>query len=857
MRSRLSVFWVRADDLANFLDDFSQIMDLLKPSDTHMSTSQDFHLLAEKVTARLEKDPSSWLLVLDNADNYDLFVGIAGRKNSISNYVPKEGRVLITTRDPRFQGTVVTAKNGLHVQPMDTNEARDLFMKLIPDHLASQSSPAIVNELLDLLGNLPLALAQAAANIAHQQCPVQEYIAAYRDKRNRPLLMEKPMLDLETTDSRTSRQSILVTYEISFEDLERTHQSSARCLNYFGFFHWQKIPESCIRALPGLRELDDQAFRNTIKRLLHLSMIEENSNPDGSEYSVHPIIHERISDRLSLEEKRSYLSDIAAVMSSKFPSGKSEIFEIRSYLSSCRYLQSHALLQINLATEFDLKSKELAGLNQHCAAFMRNSGMTVYSVQLATQAVAMEQEIWGPHSIPTILACVEKVTCLVADSQYREAYNESQSVMERLDSAEAIGAEQKMVLRTDILAGKLRACLGLEEYKEAVDILRNDLPEDFIVNHPDRRVSVYSLLDQGRFQEAQEMNNELLSSIDAQQGISHRRIWVALCHLKARILSGMREGSDAEPAMVLGDDEEQTILRIYRDVFNEHRAELAITEPSLWGSCCHLLHELREKGKTPEAADILVSILTEAVDSRLCLEGQITPIFSITLLEGLGLIDSLHEYRDARQVPPGLPIANLFVQIIALAGTASRRLWRHSRMFLLFPGLFQRLGDSHKAEGLLQEVLQDNSLEEDRWDEGLIHYHLMMAVARQGRTDDARRYRNKHFALIAPEESKYGDLDWNLKLDREEKGLYDKAKGIIATGNTNVPERWWNEHRIALNRAQLKYGLLVPANAEEDSGPEEDASDLTEKKQKRTLRKLGGLIDKLQRNSHPISHTSK
>ncbi len=274
MRSRLSVFWVRADSLANFLDDFSQIMDQLEPSSIHLSPFQDRPFLARNVTARLEKDSSSWLLILDNADNYDLFIRTAGVGNAISNYVPREGRVLITTRDPRFQGSVTAAKDGSHVKPMDTSEARDLFMRSIPLHLASQSSPAMVNELLDLLGNLPLALAQAAANIADQQRPVQGYIAAYREKRNRPLLMKEPALDLETQDTRTSRQSILATYEISFEDLERDHQSSARCLNYFGFFHWQKIPESCVRALPGLKELDDQSFRNTIKHLLHLSLIE-------------------------------------------------------------------------------------------------------------------------------------------------------------------------------------------------------------------------------------------------------------------------------------------------------------------------------------------------------------------------------------------------------------------------------------------------------------------------------------------------------------------------------------------------------------------------------------------------------
>lgn len=68
-----------------------------------MSTDQDRPLLVRSVTSRLERDPSSWLLVLDNADDYDLFVGTAWGGKSISSYTPNEGRVLITTRNHQIQ----------------------------------------------------------------------------------------------------------------------------------------------------------------------------------------------------------------------------------------------------------------------------------------------------------------------------------------------------------------------------------------------------------------------------------------------------------------------------------------------------------------------------------------------------------------------------------------------------------------------------------------------------------------------------------------------------------------------------------------------------------------------------------
>ncbi len=257
-----------------------------------------------------------------------------------------------------------------------------------------------------------------------------------------------------------------------------------------------------------------------------------------------------------------------------------------------------------------------------------------------------------------------------------------------------------------------------------------------------------------------------------------------------------------------------------------------------------------------EAAKILESMLAQAVDSRLRLEGRTLLVFTATLTIGVRVILSLHRTRDARQNHLGLSIAQLFVQMIELVGTASKRLWRGSSPLSNFSVIFLLLGESSKAEELLREALQDVILEEDTSDEGLIHYYLMLAIAQQGRTDDARRYRDTHLSLIAPKVSTFGDLDERLQLDREQKEIYDKAKSIIATRDSKVPESWWTEHRKTLNRAQLRYGLLVPERAEEDPGPSGDASDTTEtdKKQKQKSRGLGSLIGKFHKTSLSSPH---
>ena len=841
MRNRLSVFWVRADTFANFLNDFSKIvvkkLESLKDPE---EASRDLQSLAQNVTIGLEKDPTSWLLVLDNADNHDLFVDTTGGRDSISSYVPKTGRILVTTRNKLFQGTVTAAKDGLQVKPMETSEARELFKKSVTDDLARQSSTEIVDELLSLLGNLPLAIAQAAANIVDQQRPVHQYIAAYRKKKDRMQLMERPTLDLQTDDSRASHQSILVTYEMSFEHLEHTYQASARCLNYFGFFHWQSIPEPCVRALPELRELDEQSFRNTLKHLLHLSMIEATWDSDGCEYSVHPVIHERISERLSLRAKISYLNDSITVLLSMFP--RLQLGKEREYYAIGQSLQSHALLQIALATDLGIKNGNIASLSCFCAMFLSKSGMTSHGVRLATQAVVIGQEVWAPGSSSIMELYTVKLHCMSADGQHREGFSECIAAIELLESAglqnEAMSGQEYLMFRGNILNYKLIFCRVLGKMKEAEEIQNYFTHFESVVGIGEsndvfmsciRRFGVVeNMLIHGRLQEARKANNELLDSIDEQQRTIHRQTFLFFYLQKARILRQMRDGSDAEPAVALADEDEMAILPILRDVFAGHRATLMISDSYVWLSCAYLLDELCAKGVAREAAEILVSMLTQAVKSSLLLEGYIVQSFTETFRSGFRVMESLHGTVDARQGPPGLSIAKLFVQIIEPASDSSKSRWDF-RFFYECYLLFEVLGSFHKAECSLREALREAKREGYRPAEGPWHYRLMISMAIQGRFNDARRHRDTFAALIAPEETAEGSLDYRLEQNRQEKELYDKAKDIITGQHQKVPESWWTENRVTLNRLQLKYGLLVPMTAESDSGSFEARSHSTDK----------------------------
>jgi hypothetical protein len=75
---------------------------LVPGSNNHDPTKDDVSMALEKTRRELEKMSGEWLLILDNADDLDEFLGRGTKQKdddefSISKFIPRQGRVLITT----------------------------------------------------------------------------------------------------------------------------------------------------------------------------------------------------------------------------------------------------------------------------------------------------------------------------------------------------------------------------------------------------------------------------------------------------------------------------------------------------------------------------------------------------------------------------------------------------------------------------------------------------------------------------------------------------------------------------------------------------------------------------------------
>jgi hypothetical protein len=140
---------------------------------------------------------------------------------------------------------MVHRNNMLEIRPMDAEHALEMMQKKI----GMQDQEVDIIRLATALDFMPLAMAQAAAYIHKRapRCSVQQYT----EKLHRSQKSKLSLLNRDETDLRRDREasnSILSTWQISFEHVHDFRPGAADLLSFMSFFDRQAIPEALLLA---------------------------------------------------------------------------------------------------------------------------------------------------------------------------------------------------------------------------------------------------------------------------------------------------------------------------------------------------------------------------------------------------------------------------------------------------------------------------------------------------------------------------------------------------------------------------------------------------------------------------------
>lgn len=163
-----SVFWVQASDAASFNNSYRKIAQKLAIT----GLEDDKADMKQLVFTVLQGLMSPWVLIVDNADDYGVLskADDGNVSRELIEYIPNCGRgaVLFTTRDHKA-ATAFAAEKVIRIKEMTRKESIDLLTVSVQvQNRSLLDDMASVNELLDLLLDLPLAIKQAAACHEHE-----------------------------------------------------------------------------------------------------------------------------------------------------------------------------------------------------------------------------------------------------------------------------------------------------------------------------------------------------------------------------------------------------------------------------------------------------------------------------------------------------------------------------------------------------------------------------------------------------------------------------------------------------------------------------------------------------------------
>jgi tetratricopeptide (TPR) repeat protein len=475
---------------------------------------------------------------LDNADDIDVFrqtQEISSQSNNtplhvapLASYIPQTatGSVLITTRDRRAASWLSSGyESVIPIELMDGGEAKQLLRTKIP---ASLSTEFDLEELVRELGYLPLAITQAAAYISARatRMTVFKYLTLYRyDEENQSRLLDEESGDLRR-DPRVPN-SVIRTWQISFDQIKRTHPQSTKLLSLMAVLDRQNIPQSLLSA----------AHQNSLDFETSLSSLDEFAliivEKGGKSFEMHRLV--QLATRKWLEqhmEIHRWQEEATNMLSKAFPSG-----DYRNW-GTCETLLPHAREVLSYKPASDEHLLARGSLLYNIAWYSWQQGRYAIAREQIQECLAIRERLLEDFHRSILDSIGLLAIVLWAQGKYEEAEAMNQRAL--AGSETVLGPEHSSTLASvSNLAEVLRA---QGKYEEAEAMNQRALAGSETAlgpKHPDTLTTVYCLAyllqSLKRYNEALVLYNRACSGYKDTLGLDHPTTQACLKHRMALV----------------------------------------------------------------------------------------------------------------------------------------------------------------------------------------------------------------------------------------------------------------------------------------------------------------------------------
>ena len=386
-----------------------------------------------------DEDHGRWLIVLDNADDVDIFfspqkVFIDGTSvdqyaSPLCMYLPQGsmGSILVTSRNRQAAFRLTDRiEHVIDILPMDQDDAKLLLCKRLPNDNSSEDDTIA---LIETLERLPLAITQAAAYISVRGkiMTIAKYTAYVR--QNEGILLAD-MGDLRRDPSVPN--SVLISWQMSFDQIRRTHPRAAELLSLASVLDRQSIPGFLFHK--NENRLD---FEDALAPLIDFALI---TFEGGNEcFGMHRLVQLATRNWMQIhDEITKWQEEAIILLSESFTNGEYENWEI------CTVLLPHA--EVVLGYQYSKQQHFLrqADVLDDIASYLLVQGRFDMALNRSQRALSTRRQLLSEEDVPMAGSMALIAWSLLGQGKYEEA--EAMHRKSLLLASEILGTEHPVTL---------------------------------------------------------------------------------------------------------------------------------------------------------------------------------------------------------------------------------------------------------------------------------------------------------------------------------------------------------------------------------------------------------------------------
>ncbi|KAL4781230.1 violaceus kinesin [Aspergillus varians] len=427
-----SVFWIPCTSNASVEQAFMGIAQTIglqevKPSDAK-----------ERVKAYLcQVSGQKWLLIFDNADDMDMWVGDGAGATELANFLApsEQGHILFTTRNRKL---AVRLASPFVVNVAEPNA--ETGVKILEEALQKKELLENRDEIITLLKQLtflPLAITQAAAYIKSNDIMIADYIKLLTEQ-------ESDVIELLSEDFgddgryQDIQNPVATTWLISFQHVQRMSLLAAEYLSFMACINPRDIPQSILPEAPSTKKKID-----AIGLLKAFSFVSEQVKDHA--LNLHRLV--RLSTRNWLRREQQFglqIQKAANHLNQIFPDNDHRNQKLwREYLP-------HALSLVD-ESQFQRERENYTRLVQNIGRCLQTDGRYSGAAVLFEDIVELQRRKRRPEHPDTLTSMADLASTYRNQGRWKEAEELGVQVMEgRWKEAEELQV-QVMGVRSRVL----------------------------------------------------------------------------------------------------------------------------------------------------------------------------------------------------------------------------------------------------------------------------------------------------------------------------------------------------------------------------------------------------------------------